>query len=194
MMTGNSNSNANNDKSKSAKASNSAVEGSKTGKSKSGKAEADSITKPTTTTTTTTTTTILTLSDIGNDGEPAEVFPLSECQGDCDKDSDCVNNLVCYQRDRSDVVPGCVGDEDTVENSNSDYCVDPSYKDRMHLEEYGIDFDNVDTSYSYSGMFGPTMLRLFWHIRITTGKKLERKLFGVCNVVEASVRMVAKLQ
>lgn len=171
MMTSNSNSNSNaNDKSKSAKASISApLEGSKSGKSKSGKAAEDyplpSITKPTTTTTTTTatTTTILTLSDIGNDGKPAEVFPLSECQGDCDKDSDCANNLVCYQRDRRDVVPGCIGDKNTVENSNSDYCVDPSYKDRMHLEEYGIDFDNIDTSYSYSGMFGPTMLRLFWH-------------------------------
>ena len=26
---------------------------------------------------------------IGNNGSPADVFPLGECKGDCDKDDDC---------------------------------------------------------------------------------------------------------
>ncbi len=31
----------------------------------------------------------LTLRDVGNNGVPVDAFPLGECQGDCDGDSDC---------------------------------------------------------------------------------------------------------
>ena len=33
--------------------------------------------------------------------------PLGVCEGDCDSDSDCVDGLICHQRDRGDTAPGC---------------------------------------------------------------------------------------
>ena len=36
----------------------------------------------------------------------------SQCQGDCDDDDDCENQLVCFQRTNSEQeVPGCTGDD-----------------------------------------------------------------------------------
>ena len=32
---------------------------------------------------------------------------LKRCEGDCDSDSDCEGNLVCYQRGPGDEIPGC---------------------------------------------------------------------------------------
>ncbi|CAB9518566.1 expressed unknown protein [Seminavis robusta] len=61
------------------------------------------------------------LLEVGNDGEPTGVFPLQECRGDCDDDSECQGNLVCLQRSGNEPVPGCVG---TAE-SGSDYCIQP---------------------------------------------------------------------
>jgi hypothetical protein len=47
---------------------------------------------------------------------------LSECEGDCDYDSDCLDNLQCYQREVGDPLPpGCVGDVE----SGYDYCYNP---------------------------------------------------------------------
>jgi len=43
--------------------------------------------------------------------------------GDCDNDSDCQGDLVCYQSDASDgVVPGCSG----VTSGTTDYCFTPT--------------------------------------------------------------------
>ena len=60
---------------------------------------------------------------VGNNGDPYEVFPLSECQGDCDSNDECIGNLVCLQRDAGDIVPGCLGSDN---NSKTDYCIRPS--------------------------------------------------------------------
>ena len=46
---------------------------------------------------------------------------MTECQGDCDADSDCLGDLVCFQRDGLDPVPGCSGSG----TNNWDYCVAP---------------------------------------------------------------------
>lgn len=47
---------------------------------------------------------------------------LGVCEGDCDRDSHCQDNLVCYKREKYDEVPGCSGKG----KSGKDYCiVDP---------------------------------------------------------------------
>lgn len=47
--------------------------------------------------------------------------PCDECEGDCNRDSHCKGDLVCFQRGRNVPVPGCKGND----ASRSDYCVDP---------------------------------------------------------------------
>jgi hypothetical protein len=42
-------------------------------------------------------------------------------QGDCDSNSDCRGDMVCFQRNENDPVPGCVGGED--DGSRTDYCI-----------------------------------------------------------------------
>mmetsp|Transcript_15496 Transcript_15496/g.25117 ORF Transcript_15496/g.25117 Transcript_15496/m.25117 type:complete len:357 (+) Transcript_15496:77-1147(+) len=50
-------------------------------------------------------------------------FPLQECEGDCDKNSDCAAGLICMQREsRNTPIPGCSG----IDNSLTDYCVQRS--------------------------------------------------------------------
>ena len=51
-------------------------------------------------------------------------FQLGKCEGDCDKDADCLGQLVCFQKDAGGTgkVPGCAG-KDT---SRNDFCVDPA--------------------------------------------------------------------
>jgi hypothetical protein len=46
---------------------------------------------------------------------------MVKCQGDCDKDSDCADGLKCFQRDRYEAVPGCIGSG----WASMDYCYDP---------------------------------------------------------------------
>ena len=36
-------------------------------------------------------------------------FPLQNCNGDCDDDSHCSGNLICFQRSGTEAVPGCSG-------------------------------------------------------------------------------------
>ena len=48
---------------------------------------------------------------------------LGLCEGDCDTDADCAGNLVCYQRNRMQSVPGCVGGD--AEDSLTDFCAPP---------------------------------------------------------------------
>eukprot|EP00934_Nitzschia_sp_Nitz4_P004866 Nitzschia sp. Nitz4//scaffold45_size130396//72961//74076//NITZ4_003455-RA/size130396-exonerate_est2genome-gene-0.63-mRNA-1//1//CDS//3329552416//4856//frame0 len=49
---------------------------------------------------------------------------LSQCEGDCDSDSDCSGSLICYQKDGGSpgTVPGCSG----TDFSRTDFCIDPS--------------------------------------------------------------------
>ena len=62
-----------------------------------------------------------TLEIAGNDGSPGLAFPLQACKGDCDADTDCSGDMICFQRNGNEVVPGCVG---TPENAR-DYCIVP---------------------------------------------------------------------
>eukprot|EP00928_Gymnodinium_smaydae_P042994 TRINITY_DN288_c1_g1_i4.p1 TRINITY_DN288_c1_g1~~TRINITY_DN288_c1_g1_i4.p1 ORF type:complete len:2624 (-),score=354.57 TRINITY_DN288_c1_g1_i4:129-7931(-) len=48
--------------------------------------------------------------------------PLLECQGDCDRDSDCSGILKCFQRSAYEQVPGCGGKG----NKGWDYCYVPA--------------------------------------------------------------------
>ena len=49
---------------------------------------------------------------------------LGLCQGDCDSDKDCVDGLVCWQREPFGTVPGCYGGE--TNDSFADFCITPS--------------------------------------------------------------------
>ena len=59
------------------------------------------------------------LEEIGNNGLPSEVFPLSHCKGDCDNDDECDDGLTCMQRYNNEVVEGCIG---TIRDS-IDVCI-----------------------------------------------------------------------
>lgn len=61
------------------------------------------------------------LSDVGDNGVPGDAFPLQECQGDCDGDSDCAPGLLCLDRTGIQPIPGCLGDG----TSGKDYCYVP---------------------------------------------------------------------
>ncbi|KAL3935708.1 MAG: hypothetical protein SGBAC_008823 [Bacillariaceae sp.] len=53
-------------------------------------------------------------------------FGLSECQGDCDDDSDCKFGLICFFRDVGTVsVPGCQGNADETGDGFDDFCIKP---------------------------------------------------------------------
>jgi len=59
----------------------------------------------------------------GDEGEPADAFPLGLCQGDCDGDDECAEGLVCLDRSNSDdPVPGCTVTKDA---DTTDFCVFP---------------------------------------------------------------------
>ena len=51
---------------------------------------------------------------------------LKECEGDCDKDSDCKGDLVCFHRNKNTKreVPGCEGGD--KDGSRTDYCIKKS--------------------------------------------------------------------
>jgi hypothetical protein len=50
--------------------------------------------------------------------------PCPACHGDCDEDSDCIGDLVCFQRDSGEAVPGCIDAGGT--QANHDFCYDPA--------------------------------------------------------------------
>ena len=52
------------------------------------------------------------------------IFPLQECQGDCDKDGDCAGELYCFERDGLEAVPGCSGEAES--ETGKDYCAAPA--------------------------------------------------------------------
>ena len=62
------------------------------------------------------------LRDDGNDGAPSTAFPLAECSGDCDVDTDCFGNMKCFQRNGTTPVPGCSG----TGTPDVDYCYRPA--------------------------------------------------------------------
>jgi hypothetical protein len=56
---------------------------------------------------------------------------LGECQGDCDNDSDCEEDLICLQRTKNEAVPGCwFGDQD---GSETDYCIVATATEPLHF-------------------------------------------------------------
>lgn len=59
------------------------------------------------------------LIDIGN-GLGTDGYGL--CEGDCDADTDCTGDLVCFQRSNYTEVPGCDG----TGRWSTDYCIDES--------------------------------------------------------------------
>ena len=59
------------------------------------------------------------LESINVNGLGAKGFGM--CQGDCDKDSDCQDGLICFQREGYTPIPGCTGDGE----KDWDYCVRP---------------------------------------------------------------------
>lgn len=63
------------------------------------------------------------VNEITNYGaNPSNMYPMYKCRGDCDQDSQCRNDLICFQRSSSVTsVPGCSG----TPRSDYDYCVDP---------------------------------------------------------------------
>jgi hypothetical protein len=48
--------------------------------------------------------------------------PCGLCQGDCDNDDECMGHLVCRQKSGPGSVDGCLG----FDQSNSDFCVEPT--------------------------------------------------------------------
>lgn len=50
-------------------------------------------------------------------------YLLTECEGDCDDDSDCYGDMICFQRDASGYVPSCGGG--LFDSSSTDYCIHP---------------------------------------------------------------------
>ncbi|KAL7544210.1 hypothetical protein ACHAWF_007590 [Thalassiosira exigua] len=73
------------------------------------------------------------LKKVGNDGEPRSAYPLDECEGDCDDDSECQGSLVCFQRSSGEEVPGCTGDGSS---KKTDYCIQSKIKE---LKKVGND-------------------------------------------------------
>jgi len=71
---------------------------------------------------------VITTKEKGDNGSPAEAFPLGECEGDCDNDNECAGNLICFQRSPSSKtnVPGC--DAGGPPTGKRDYCFDPKYQ------------------------------------------------------------------
>ena len=51
--------------------------------------------------------------------------PLAMCEGDCDFNSDCKGDLICFQRDGVESVPGC--DDSQYATDGYDYCVSPTF-------------------------------------------------------------------
>jgi len=72
--------------------------------------------------------------------------PLKECAGHCNSDSDCSNDLVCFQRDEDVIsVPGCYA----VPFGKLSYCVSQSQFDPSYSElppEPSISSTSRDTS------------------------------------------------
>lgn len=50
--------------------------------------------------------------------------PLGRCAGDCDDSDDCIGDLICYNRDEGEPIPGCVFHPDGIDiEDDADYCI-----------------------------------------------------------------------
>jgi PKD repeat protein len=61
---------------------------------------------------------------VGNNGLPATLYPLQRCQSDCDSDNDCAADLICFERNGNEAIPGCSGHE-SAQLFGLDFCVEP---------------------------------------------------------------------
>ena len=106
----------------------------------------------------------------GNNGYPSEDFPLGICQGDCDTDDECEGDLVCFQRDAYEAVPGCSGGES--EYRGNDFCIYP-----QNLNGGGGDNNNSGGGSSQSsGNTGDFKLKMYWQYGYHwQGETFERK-------------------
>ena len=61
-----------------------------------------------------------------------------KCEGDCDEDSDCEGDLICFHRDKNEFknVPGCQGAD--KDGSRTDYCVDPKDVEDEEVVTYEV--------------------------------------------------------
>ena len=57
--------------------------------------------------------------------DPYSYMPLAMCEGDCDSDSDCKDDLECFHRDGDESVPGC--EDSPYATYGYDYCVSPTF-------------------------------------------------------------------
>ena len=57
-------------------------------------------------------------------------------QGDCDEDTECGPGLICFQREGSEIVPGCSG-EDNTDWDRKDFCVTKCNEDQCVLQSIG---------------------------------------------------------
>jgi hypothetical protein len=57
----------------------------------------------------------------GIDGFPGHHYPLKECEGNCQSDNDCKDDLLCFIRSGAEEVPGCYG----LGEPGFSYCYDP---------------------------------------------------------------------
>mmetsp|Transcript_28492 Transcript_28492/g.61197 ORF Transcript_28492/g.61197 Transcript_28492/m.61197 type:complete len:682 (+) Transcript_28492:175-2220(+) len=67
-------------------------------------------------------------------------WPLGECQGDCDLDTDCQGSLTCFQRSGNEPVPGCSG----TGTSGKDYCYAGAACDGDCLEDFADESENCN--------------------------------------------------
>jgi hypothetical protein len=107
--------------------------------------------------------------EIGNNGVPANVFPLGECQGDCDTDAECQSGLVCFQRTADEAVPGCTG----TARTGIDFCYNPN----AAATQTGI-----GPSIGIPGSGGGYRLKLYWELGYYWQEEvIERKWCMVCH-------------
>jgi hypothetical protein len=89
-------------------------------------------------------------------------LPLQLCQGDCDSDADCANDLICYEKPSTEIlVPGCSG----ISTTRTDFCIEPkaliadtsipSKKPSVSDSAMPTDFENIDPAFATT-TFGPT--------------------------------------
>jgi len=88
---------------------------------------------------------------------------LGECEGDCDRDSDCIGALVCGHRNGWDdaLPPGCSG---TPHYESHDYCYDPAKGSFaalavMSAKDGGADAALGAASFAYIGCYADSSAR-----------------------------------
>ncbi|KAL3909150.1 MAG: hypothetical protein SGILL_008201 [Bacillariaceae sp.] len=79
---------------------------------------------------------------------PIEKFPLRRCEGDCDTDEDCMDGLVCFQRNGNQTVPGCTAGDFPMDRL-TDFCI---------LDPFGSGYVDPPTEAPTSGLQPPSDL------------------------------------